>query len=59
MKADVARIKESNFNSIKVRLKPYAGKGIGYGDTFQFHKGTIKTRGRFASCVLKSSISIP
>ena len=31
------------FNSIKVRIKPYAGKGIGFGETFQFHKGTIKT----------------
>ena len=32
-----------NFNSIKVRLEPYAGKGLGFNKRFQFHKGTIRT----------------
>ena len=34
-----------NFNSIKVRLKHSAGMGQGQGNSFQFHKGTIKTFG--------------
>ena len=34
----------ANFNSIKVRLKPYVGMCACLGVAlFQFHKGTIKT----------------
>ena len=34
-----------NFNSIKVRLKRSVGTDEEASTTFQFHKGTIKTRG--------------
>ena len=35
--------KVSNFNSIKVRLKPNVNLPIPKATAFQFHKGTIKT----------------
>ena len=33
-----------NFNSIKVQLKPLFSKRRPFNISFQFHKGTIKTR---------------
>ena len=35
---------QNNFNSIKVRLKPEIKEKATTASTFQFHKGTIKTR---------------
>ena len=37
------------FNSIKVRLKPNATIATVNENTFQFHKGTIKTKERYAT----------
>ena len=43
-KAKIAPPTSSNFNSIKVRLKPFSdGTPIPLDKEFQFHKGTIET----------------
>ena len=43
-----------NFNSIKVRLKPQMKCLMGSCETFQFHKGTIKTN----VCVFDGTASL-
>ena len=48
----------SDFNSIKVQLKPQGNIPPCLADLFQFHKGTIKT-GIHAGEMLHDVISIP
>ena len=44
-------VRKLNFNSIKVRLKPDAAPIAGESKTFQFHKGTIKTKAWLGLCL--------